>query len=203
MLSSSLPPTGPNPLAGRESLREPPTIPEEGALPHRPQTKPAHGVGRLAVIAEGKTVPTETHAAVAKERSVLQVDDFNLWYGTKQALFGINMAIPEHQVTALVGPSGCGKSTLLRSVNRLNDLLNIVRIEGDMRLNGDSIYHTAVDVIELRKRMGMVFQKPNPVPHEHLRKRRLLAANRRRAQPRHAGRGLRAQPAAAPPCGTK
>ena len=74
------------------------------------------------------------------------------------------MAIARNKVTALVGPSGCGKSTLLRSVNRLNDLLNIVRIEGDMLLNGDSIYHTAVDVIELRKRMGMVFQKPNPFP---------------------------------------
>jgi phosphate transport system ATP-binding protein len=74
------------------------------------------------------------------------------------------MAIPRGKVTALVGPSGCGKSTLLRSVNRLNDLLDIVRIEGNMRLNGDPIYHTAVDVIELRKRMGMVFQKPNPFP---------------------------------------
>src|SRR5690606_21931716 len=72
--------------------------------------------------------------------------------------------IPRNRVTALVGPSGCGKSTLLRSVNRLNDLLNTVRIDGDMRLNSDSIYHTAVDVIELRKRMGMVFQKPNPFP---------------------------------------
>ena len=74
------------------------------------------------------------------------------------------MAIPRNKVTALIGPSGCGKSTLLRCVNRLNDLLNNVRIEGDMLLNGDSIYHTAVDVIELRKRMGMVFQKPNPFP---------------------------------------
>jgi phosphate transport system ATP-binding protein len=67
-------------------------------------------------------------------------------------------------VTALIGPSGCGKSTLLRSVNRLNDLIDGVRIEGDMRLNGDSIYDRAVDVIELRKRMGMVFQKSNPFP---------------------------------------
>jgi phosphate transport system ATP-binding protein len=87
-----------------------------------------------------------------------------LWYGQKQALHDITLAVPKDKVTALVGPSGCGKSTLLRSVNRLNDLLSSVRIEGDMRLNGDSIYHTAVDVIELRKRMGMVFQKPNPFP---------------------------------------
>jgi len=74
------------------------------------------------------------------------------------------MRVPDGKVTALIGPSGCGKSTLLRSVNRLNDLIDIVRIEGDMRLHGDSIYSTGVDVIELRKRMGMVFQKPNPFP---------------------------------------
>jgi phosphate transport system ATP-binding protein len=120
--------------------------------------------GRLLAIARGESISTETHAALAKEQPVLQIDRFNLWYGQKQALYNIAMAIPEHKVTALIGPSGCGKSTLLRSVNRLNDLLSTVRIDGDMRLNGDSIYHTAVDVIELRKRMGMVFQKPNPFP---------------------------------------
>jgi phosphate transport system ATP-binding protein len=92
------------------------------------------------------------------------VDRFNLWYGRAQALFDVCMNIPKGQVTALIGPSGCGKSTLLRSVNRLNDLLDIVRIEGGMRLSGDSIYDPAVDVIELRKRMGMVFQKSNPFP---------------------------------------
>jgi phosphate transport system ATP-binding protein len=120
--------------------------------------------GRLLAIARGETIATETHAALVKEQPVLEIDRFNLWYGQKQALYNIAMAIPEHKVTALIGPSGCGKSTLLRSVNRLNDLLSTVRIDGDMRLNGDSIYHTAVDVIELRKRMGMVFQKPNPFP---------------------------------------
>src|SRR4029079_15304841 len=76
----------------------------------------------------------------------------------------ITMPIPEHKVTALIGPSGCGKSTLLRCVNRMNDLIDTVRIKGDMRLNGSSIYGPGVDVIELRKRMGMVFQKPNPFP---------------------------------------
>src|SRR5207245_7295642 len=74
------------------------------------------------------------------------------------------LKIPKGKITALIGPSGCGKSTLLRSVNRLNDLIDSVRVTGDMRLNGDSIYGRAVDVIELRKRMGMVFQKPNPFP---------------------------------------
>ena len=95
---------------------------------------------------------------------MLDVDTFKLWYGQAQALFDISMGVPHGKVTALIGPSGCGKSTLLRSVNRLNDLIDIVRIEGDMRLKGDSIYDPGVDVIELRKRMGMVFQKSNPFP---------------------------------------
>src|SRR6185436_582012 len=80
------------------------------------------------------------------------------------ALWNVSLAVPRGQVTALIGPSGCGKSTLLRSVNRLNDLIDSVRIEGDMLLDGESIYAKGVDVIELRKRMGMVFQKPNPFP---------------------------------------
>ena len=120
--------------------------------------------GRMEAIARGENVQTEVHASVAKEEAVLEVSDFCLWYGQKKALHGVSMAIPRGKVTALIGPSGCGKSTLLRSVNRLNDLLDVVRISGDMRLNGDSIYDTGVDVIELRKRMGMVFQKPNPFP---------------------------------------
>ncbi len=120
--------------------------------------------GLLAAIVRGEKVPTEIHPAVAKEDAVLEVQDFDLYYGHKQALFSINMRIPRGKVTALIGPSGCGKSTLLRSVNRLNDLNSAVRISGDIRLNGDSTYAPDVDVIELRKRMGMVFQKSNPFP---------------------------------------
>ena len=119
---------------------------------------------RLVAVAAGIDVPSEVHEQVAEEQPVLEIDSFNLWYGSKQALHGISMPIPERQVTALVGPSGCGKSTLLRSVNRLNDLVQSVKITGNMRLNGDSIYDRRTDVIELRKRMGMVFQKPNPFP---------------------------------------
>jgi len=122
------------------------------------------GTDRLQAVASGFEVPSEVHEKVLEETPVLEVDRFNLWYGTKQALHGISMPIPHNQVTALVGPSGCGKSTLLRSVNRLNDLVQSVRITGDMRLNGDSIYDPRMDVIDLRKRMGMVFQKPNPFP---------------------------------------
>ncbi len=120
--------------------------------------------GHLAAVARGEWVPPEIHQAALDEQFVLTVEKFNLWYGSKQALFDISMGIPSGKVTAIIGPSGCGKSTLLRCVNRMNDLLDIVRIGGDMRLNDDSIYDKHVDVIELRKRMGMVFQKPNPFP---------------------------------------
>src|SRR5262249_33952137 len=115
---------------------------------------------RLAAIAKGETVQAYAHACVAQEDPVLNIENFCLWYGLKQALFDVSLQIPRGKVTALIGPSGCGKSTLLRSVNRLNDLLDTVRIRGEMRLNGDPIYRPSVDVIELRKRMGMVFQKP-------------------------------------------
>jgi len=119
---------------------------------------------RLAAVAAGCDVPSEVHRQVLDQPPVLEIDRFNLWYGAKQALHAITMPIPHARVTALVGPSGCGKSTLLRSVNRLNDLVPNVRTTGDMRLRGESIYDPRMDVIELRKRMGMVFQKPNPFP---------------------------------------
>jgi phosphate transport system ATP-binding protein len=104
------------------------------------------------------------HHEVAAEEHVLEINDFSLFYGNRQALHSISMKVPRGKVTALVGPSGCGKSTLLRSVNRLNDLIDSVRITGNMNLSGDPIYHRNTDVIELRKRMGMVFQKSNPFP---------------------------------------
>jgi phosphate transport system ATP-binding protein len=102
--------------------------------------------------------------ALASERPVLELSKFSLWYGQSRALYDIDMVIPSGKVTALIGPSGCGKSTLLRSVNRLNDLVEGVRVSGAMRLNGDDVYAPHVDVIDLRKRLGMVFQKPNPFP---------------------------------------
>ena len=125
---------------------------------------PPHIDGRLLAIGRGESVQTEIHAALALEEAVLDIDHFCLWYGSKQAIFDVTLPISRGKITALIGPSGCGKSTLLRSVNRLNDLIANVRVTGDMRLNGDPIYGRSVDVIELRKRMGMVFQKPNPFP---------------------------------------
>jgi phosphate transport system ATP-binding protein len=118
----------------------------------------------LAAIARGEAVDAVVHEEVLKEEPVVEIDDFCLFYGGYQALHGVSMKIPRGKITALIGPSGCGKTTLLRSVNRLNDLIDGVRTTGDMRLNGDSIYGRDVDVIELRKRMGMVFQKSNPFP---------------------------------------
>jgi phosphate transport system ATP-binding protein len=87
-----------------------------------------------------------------------------LYYGEKQALFDISLDFPKNTVTALIGPSGCGKSTLLRSLNRMNDLIDNVRIEGKVLLGDENLYEPGVDVIGLRKRMGMVFQKSNPFP---------------------------------------
>ncbi|QCU89655.1 phosphate ABC transporter ATP-binding protein PstB [Thiomicrorhabdus sediminis] len=98
------------------------------------------------------------------EKIAIEVKDWNLFYGEKQALNSINMVVPENRVTAFIGPSGCGKSTLLRCFNRMNDLIDIVRVEGDMTLHGDDMYAKNMDVAALRRRVGMVFQKPNPFP---------------------------------------
>ena len=94
----------------------------------------------------------------------IKVRDFNFYYGKKQALFNINMEIPQRQVTAFIGPSGCGKSTLLRNFNRMNDLIDGVRHQGDILLNGRSIYDKKIEIIALRRSIGMVFQKSNPFP---------------------------------------
>jgi len=118
----------------------------------------------LAAIRRGERIKATVHDAVHSEQHVLNIEDFSLWYGTSQALFDVSMPIPRGKVTALLGPSGCGKSTLLRSVNRLNDLIDSVSVEGEITLNGSSLYGPRVDVIDLRKRLGMVFQKPNPFP---------------------------------------
>jgi len=98
------------------------------------------------------------------ETHTLQVRDLKLFYGEKEALHGINMDIAKNRVTAFIGPSGCGKSTLLRCFNRMNDLVDSCRIEGRLLLDGENIYDRTVNVADLRRRVGMVFQKPNPFP---------------------------------------
>ncbi len=107
--------------------------------------------------AERSEQPAPTH-------STIEVQDYQFWYGGTQVLFDVNLDIPEKCVTALIGPSGCGKSTLLRNLNRMNDLIDGVRHEGDILIDGRSIYDPDLEVISLRKRIGMVFQKSNPFP---------------------------------------
>ncbi|HET7231877.1 MAG TPA: phosphate ABC transporter ATP-binding protein PstB [Longimicrobium sp.] len=111
-------------------------------IPQPPASKPAPEAPRLAVEAL----------------------DFSFWYGATRALNDINLRVPERKVTALIGPSGCGKSTFLRAINRMNDLIPGVRHDGDIRLRGESVYAAGQDVVQLRKRVGMVFQKSNPFP---------------------------------------
>jgi len=100
----------------------------------------------------------------AAHRTKIETRDLNFFYGATQALSNISMAIPEFQVTALIGPSGCGKSTLLRNFNRMNDIIQGTRIEGQILIDGEDIFRRGLYVDELRKRIGMVFQKPNPFP---------------------------------------
>jgi phosphate transport system ATP-binding protein len=99
-----------------------------------------------------------------KQQAKMSVRDLSVWYGEKQALYGVSMDVTENEVTALIGPSGCGKSTFLRCLNRMNDLVQGVRIEGEVMFENENIYAPSVDVVELRSHIGMVFQKPNPFP---------------------------------------
>jgi len=98
------------------------------------------------------------------ESPMVEIDRLSLYYGPKRALKDVSMSVPKHRVTAYIGPSGCGKTTLLRCINRMNDLVDGVRIVGSIRVGGTDIYDRSVDVTELRKRVGMVFQKSNPFP---------------------------------------
>jgi phosphate transport system ATP-binding protein len=113
----------------------------------------------------GKNGAHDTMATPAPERTIkMETKDLQLFYGQKQALKGISTRLAANSITALIGPSGCGKSTFLRCLNRMNDLIENVRIEGEVTLEGQNVYAKGVDVVELRQRVGMVFQKPNPFP---------------------------------------
>jgi phosphate transport system ATP-binding protein len=112
-----------------------------------------------------KIIPAEARAGTAPgNHTLITIDDLSLYYGAARALKNITLSLGERVVTAFIGPSGCGKSTLLRCLNRMNDLIDNVRIEGGVKIGGHDIYSSDVDVIELRKRVGMVFQKSNPFP---------------------------------------
>ena len=107
---------------------------------------------------------TELPSGGARYLTKITARDVNVFYGEKQALFDVNLDIRHNQVTALIGPSGCGKSTFIRCVNRMNDVVSSCRVEGKITLDGEDIYRDEIDVVQLRARVGMVFQKPNPFP---------------------------------------
>jgi phosphate transport system ATP-binding protein len=113
---------------------------------------------------QGANGETVYHVKSGPAGKLIDIEQFSLWYGQSQALFEVIMSVERGLVTALIGPSGCGKSTLLRSLNRMNDLIDGLRISGLIRFDEIDIYSPDLDVIGLRKRMGMVFQKPNPFP---------------------------------------
>ena len=111
-----------------------------------------------------KTDAPERPEFVDVPEPVIEVKDLSLWYGATRALTDVSLKFARHKITALIGPSGCGKSTLLRSLNRMNDLIANVRIQGLVTLDGNDMYSKGVDPVEVRRRVGMVFQKPNPFP---------------------------------------
>jgi len=108
--------------------------------------------------------PDTSAESASSATTIVETDQLDVYYGDDQALDDVSIAIPENQVTALIGPSGCGKSTFLRCLNRMNDLIDIARIDGTVTLRGTDIYADAVDPVALRRKIGMVFQKPNPFP---------------------------------------
>ncbi len=152
------------PYAGTEMSEQPTRGIRHVAFNAEPERTQQVEYRVIEAIRRGESVDPAVHPDLVSCDAVIDIDAFNLWYGQSKAIYDISMKIPRGEVTALIGPSGCGKSTLLRSINRMNDLIGGVRVEGRMRLNGSPIYAPDVDVIGLRKRLGMVFQKPNPFP---------------------------------------
>ena len=127
----------------------------ESSMQHETAT---HGIDLAALGRDKQSLD------LANETTAIEVPGLNLFYGDKQALYDVRMNIPKQRVTAFIGPSGCGKSTLLRTFNRMNDLVDGCRVEGEINIDGKNIYRKGEDVAELRRRVGMVFQKPNPFP---------------------------------------
>lgn len=127
------------------------------SAPAQPKSR-THAIDISAITSGAQGLSLEN------EETALSVKDLQLHYGDKRALHGIDMTIPKKRVTAFIGPSGCGKSTLLRCFNRMNDLVDGCRINGNVMMDNQNIYDRAVDVADLRRRVGMVFQKPNPFP---------------------------------------
>jgi phosphate transport system ATP-binding protein len=117
-----------------------------------------------AVVAPAAAETWHSHVAVDIPDPLIESRDLSVWYGQKQAIHKVNLKFPPHQVTAIIGPSGCGKSTVLRSINRMNDMIPICRTEGQMIVDGEDAYGPNVDPVLLRRKIGLIFQKPNPFP---------------------------------------
>ncbi|MBL0920878.1 MAG: phosphate ABC transporter ATP-binding protein [Phycisphaerales bacterium] len=144
-----------------------PSVPPQGASVETGlESLAATGVQFTVIdaIRNNRPFTPAVHETILEQDAIVEVKDFSLHYGPSKALHNISMPVPRGKVTALIGPSGCGKSTLLRSVNRLNDLIDSVRVTGEILLEKSPVYAPNVDVIELRKHTGMVFQKSNPFP---------------------------------------
>ena len=128
------------------------------------QTRNESDLEKLSNEESSNIGKNEVNELLSDTTAALTVSELDFYYGKTKALNGINMLIPERKVTAFIGPSGCGKSTLLRIFNRMNDLIENTRVEGSVRLKGQEIFSPTINVSELRQRVGMVFQKPNPFP---------------------------------------
>jgi phosphate transport system ATP-binding protein len=115
-------------------------------------------------LVQAESVPLQERVVMPQEPSIIDVEEFSAYYGSFRALYNVSFKIPERKITALIGPSGCGKSTLLRCINRMNDLVPSFRGEGQILYHGQDLYEKKVDPVEVRRRIGMVFQKPNPFP---------------------------------------
>ena len=118
----------------------------------------------MADMETGKALGAKAGEPEGAVCSIITAQNLSLWYGASQALYDVSLNVPENQITALIGPSGCGKSTFIKTLNRMNDLIPGVRIEGEVRYAGMNIFDASVDVNELRRQVGMVFQSPNPFP---------------------------------------
>ncbi|MCS7261213.1 MAG: ATP-binding cassette domain-containing protein, partial [Anaerolineae bacterium] len=118
----------------------------------------------LPSLTLGKPAAPDVSTLSDEDAYALEVRNLSVYYGNFRALKDINLKLPKRKITAFIGPSGCGKSTLLRTFNRMNDLIPGVRVEGEVLFNGYNIYAPGVDAVEVRRRIGMVFQKPNPFP---------------------------------------
>ncbi len=130
--------------------------PEQYAVANRQLTEPA--------VQQKLEVPAESRASAATGECVFETKNVSIFYGSFRAVTDVSLTIHEHEITAFIGPSGCGKTTVLRTLNRMNDLVVGARVEGEVHYRGASLYHKDVSPIAVRRRIGMVFQKPNPFP---------------------------------------